>query len=303
MRVNELIAEATSSVNSAKTINQVKMYIENAVDALGNIWTLSQENNFIAEKNTYILNLQNLLDGNTYDAQEQTEVEALLNEAIQVISALNETDGFDILEIEYSNYYKKMNKVLTSAEKTVLAEKRIEAREEINTLVEMCGSEEYTLENLEKIATIQSNFETLINDSVDVEEINAYMNAALAQILAVETKSKTLLEERRTVAKQGLLSYKSEQNYAELDWRIILSIIEKAGLEIDNAETDAEIATIIAETKGKIDQISVADKQAQNSSSGCRSTTHNIVALLAGIAGVYTVFTRRKKMEGKNVRR
>lgn len=294
--INAIITKTEELVRKDTTLGRVERYVNDAMEQIGKIWTKDMETNFANEKATYKSDLQ-AFNVTNYDTAEVEILQSLINEGVAKINAVTETDGFGKLKLYYDEYYNKLSKILTAAEKGDLAQEKINAKEALASLVGACGTDMYTASNLTKIADIQTKFATLIDASVNVDEVEAYVNAGFAQIWAIETKAETAFNDIREVAKQTLSAYKSEADYLTLDWSIMLSIIKQAEIEIDVAETETEVNDIVTATKAKMDLVSTIETESASSEAtqtGCQASFGGASLFAIGFAAALTL---RKKKE------
>ena len=300
--INEIIQNTEQLVRKETTIAKVESYVNDAIEQIAKIWTEDLEVKFVKEKIEYNTNLK-MFDFTNYDETDAQQIQTLVNEAVEKINAVTQVEGFGKLKLYYDEYYAKLNKILTTAEKDALAQKKQEAKAEVAEFVNACSTDKYTSSNLAKIEEIQSKFEALIDASVNADEVETYINASFAQILAIETKAQTAFNEIRSAAKQSLMDYKKEADYLPLDWSIMLSIIEQGKVDIDLAETETEIANIVTATKAKMNMATEKENKSLNADtsveSGCQSSLGELSLFAIGFSIIVSL-RKKKKVGQKN---
>ncbi len=138
-----------------------------------------------------------------------------------------------------------------------LKEQRIEAKEALETYATQKGEDNYTQANWEAIEEIVESGKKKIDKAEDKAAIDDAVAAAKAEIDEIEkiAEDEPSLDEYKTQAKAGLDAYATEADYIQGNWGEIQDIISAAKDDIDQAEDEAGVDTVVAAAKAEIDEI------------------------------------------------
>lgn len=253
-RMNALLEEAAAKIDSIDSLNLLKAYTAQMKKTLNTIWTQTEEAEFASAKAQYIQTLRNIKSAGNYDT---AEIDDLLSEAESVLNAYGESQGFLALRMKYEEYSKKMRAVLTVEEKQEIAEAKIIAKETLQAERAKYTQNDYTADNFRMFERIANEYCLKVEEATSLIEIESLTNLAISEMYSVESNATAALNDKKAQAYDELTAYKKADDYLELDWKIILSIVEDWKIKISMAETQDEVRELVAQAKDGMDKVAV----------------------------------------------
>ncbi len=256
------------NIESSKTAEEVKIAKENALEALAAVKTEIE----LARENA-IKKMIELTDKNVYSAENEEIAEQLISEAGKALEACVSIESISPVEKEYT---LKLEAISTYTEDTIS-----ELNTEKNKLAE---DKKLTSAKVKELGALIANAEKLIDlvqkqkeegqinsetarekiDDIFAETKKALTEAAEEEtaLPEIETEESDELREAKEAAYAEVLAEVSEglaDDYGEKQWKEILDILEAAGEDIGNAQTQSDIDAAKQSSIKKIKEIPTAE--------------------------------------------
>ncbi|MBQ8725969.1 MAG: hypothetical protein IJY84_02570 [Clostridia bacterium] len=252
----------------------------------------------VAQKRTLAINEVQSVNYDFYREKERAEVVALVEKTSAI---LNESFTGFAIEDTLLTFYAELDKIMTLADYEVLARKKTEAKTELANFFSLLDQAEYETEDWNKILSIKSEYEALIDPLMSSDEVAAFVDGVKNAVGKVLTKT----ERVEFSAYQQAAIQRVEDSFVETLYRDNermqgASFVQEAKRQIESATTkdtvDGAVLTytsLISELKTQVQweeeerQESVVDSEEEKESAeeSTKKDGGNILGIILGSVG------------------
>ncbi len=250
----------------------------------------------IAQKRNDAIKEVQDVDDSVYAEKERSEVRTLVEKTCE---ALNMSFTGFAIEDELSAFYAELDKIMTLSDYQDLADKKTMAKAELSTYFSLLNQAEYETEDWNKILSMQSECEALIDPLMSLDEVEAFVVGVKFAVGNVLTKA----ERADFSAYQQEAIKKVEDSFVETLYREQeraqgAIFVQEAKLQIENATTyDAvdgavlSYTTLISELKTQAQweeeerQENAGDSEGEKGSEENPTDGGRILAIILGSVG------------------
>ena len=296
-QIQTIIAEANTSIESAKSIEELNTIVANAQAAMDALKTKAQyetEEAAIAEAKAEIANYKAEAD---YRAEEWAQIQAILSAANGAIDmTMGNQEAIDAIVTEAKSAMDALKTAVQwQADEAAVATAKA-------SLASYKSEADYRAEEWTAIQAILTEANTKIDEAMGNQQaINVIVSEAKAAMDAVKTAAQLTQEalaQVKTAAKNEVRAYASAIDYnlySEDAAATINGYIAAANKAIDEATSEDAINAAVAQLKANVESVEKLGAD-DGESSGCGSfISGGLAASMALTAAVGAVVLRKKK--------
>ena len=108
------------------------------------------------------------------------------------------------------------------------------------------------------LAALNTAVENSSTTAADIEAAISDLEDAIYGLVTLEEEAARILAEAKSAAKTALEQYKAASDYRDAEKELLASIIAEGGAAIDSAASTDAVETVLANYKGKIDELKTA---------------------------------------------
>ena len=257
----------------------------------------------VAQKRSLAINEVESVNYNLYREKERAEVVALVEKTSAI---LNESFTGFAIDDTLLTFYAELDKIMTLADYQVLASKKTMAKSELANFFSLLDQAEYETEDWDKILSMQSEYEALIDPLMSLDEVEAFVAGVKFAVGNVLTKT----ERVEFSAYQQSAIQRVEDSFVETLYRDNermqgASFVQEAKRQIESATTKDTVdgavltyTTLISELKTKAQweeeerQESVVESEGEKDSVGEpteKDDGHLLEIILGSVGGVLVI--------------
>ena len=204
---------------------------------------------------------------NEYYANEQAEIDALLAAFNAAVDTAENIQAVDALLIAFK---ADVDDVVTKSEIDAIAAAEVLANAKETAIAELASyvnTSDYSEANIAIINGYVSEYTTTIENAESIEAVNVVLAEVKGKIDEVKTlaeEAAEVLANAKETAIAELASYVITSDYSEANIAIINGYVSEYTTTIENAESIEAVNVVLAEVKGKIDEVkTLAEEEAE----------------------------------------